>query len=101
MKSEFDVKYIVRDHKQPTFQSITHIGGELSSGDRWQIPVKEAIEGINSGRFGFTITREQNHPEQLMVASHPLYGQLLKSETDGRDPKALMTLPEREASSIF
>lgn len=98
MTSEFDVKYVVRDHNQPPYKSITHIGGELSSGDRWQIPVAEAIEGIESGRFAFTITRTENEPEQLMVLRHPLYGQLLKSTLDGREPESLMHLPERQAS---
>ena len=98
MVSEYDVKYVVRDHSLPPFKSITHIGGELTSGDRWQIPVKEAIEGIRSGRFAFTITRDENSPEQLMVLSHPLYGPLLKSTLDDREPESLMTLPERKPS---
>jgi hypothetical protein len=99
MKSEFEVKYIVRDHKRPKLQSITHIGGELSSGDRWQIPIKEAIDGISSGRFGFTVTQNNNQVEQLMVSNHPIYGQMLKSKTDGRNPKALISLPERDVNT--
>ena len=95
MASEYDVKYVVRDRSRPKFNSITHIGGELSSGDSWQISVKEAIEGIRSGRFTFTITRQIDRPEQLMVLDHPLYGPLLKSNHDRRDPESLMSLPEK------
>lgn len=98
MTSEFDVKYVVRDHNQPVYKSITHIGGELSSGDRWQIPITEAIDGIQSGRFAFTITRQENQPERLMVLRHPLYGPLLKSTRDGREPESLMSLPEHRPS---
>ena len=94
MISEFDIKYVVRDHSQPPCNSVTHIGGELSSGDRWQIPVGEAIDGIQTGRFAFTITRNENAPEQLLVEQHPLYGPLLKSVLDGRQPQALMAMPE-------
>ncbi len=97
MPSEYDVKFVVRDHSRPKFNSITHIGGELGSGDRWEIPVAEAIAGISSGRFAFTVTREQNKPEPLMVLHHPLYGPVLKSRHEGRDPIALMTLPEKTA----
>lgn len=97
MTSEFDVKYVVRNHSLPKFKSITHIGGELSSGDRWQIPVTEAIDGIQSGRFAFTITRREEGPEPLMVLNHPLYGPILKSRFDGREPESLMTLPEHVA----
>lgn len=100
MASEFEVKYVVRDHTLPPYKSITHIGGEMGSGDRWQIPVNEAIDGIKSGRFAFTITRKPGTPEQLMVTRHPLYGTLLKSTRDGRDPESLMSLPEH-APSIY
>lgn len=99
MASEFDVKFVVRNRSLPKYNSITHIGGELSSGDRWQIPVTEAIEGIQSGRFAFTITRQSdNTPEPLMVLHHPLYGPILKSRNDGREPESLMQLPEQVAS---
>ena len=46
MASEYDVKFVVRDHSRPKFNSITHIGGQLGSGDRWEISINEAIEGI-------------------------------------------------------
>lgn len=95
MASKYDVKFVIRDRSLPKFNSITHIGGELSSGDSWQISVKEAIEGIRSGRFSFTITRQVDEPEQLMVQNHPLYGPLLKSKLDRRDPESLMSLPEK------
>ncbi len=98
MTSEYDVKYVVRDHNLPKYKSVTHIGGELSTGDRWQIPVTEAIDGIRTGRFAFTITRPDNSPEPLMVQSHPLYGQMLKSVKDGRDPESLIALPEHVPS---
>lgn len=97
MSSEYDVKFVVRDHSLPKFNSITHIGGELSGGNQWQIPVKEAIEGIRSGRLSFTVTRQVNEPEPLMVLDHPLYGPLLKSNLDRRDPESLMTLPEKNS----
>lgn len=100
MVSEFDVKFVVRDHNLPRYKSITHIGGELSSGDPWQIPVTEAIQGIQTGRFAFTIARDAEQRVQLMVTHHPLYGQLLKSTVDGRDPESLMALPERR-TTIF
>lgn len=99
MASEFDVKFVVRDHSLPKYNSITHIGGELSSGDRWQIPVAEAIEGIESGRFSFTVTPQGGKkPEPLMVLRHPLYGPLLKSRFEGREPESLIHLPEQTAS---
>lgn len=94
MVSEFDIKYVIRDSRRPPFNCVTHIGGELSSGDRWQISVEEAIDGITTGRFAFTITREDNEPEQLKVEQHPLYGPVLKSVLDGQQPQALMTMPE-------
>ena len=95
MASEYDVKFVVRDHSKPKFNSITHIGGQLGSGDRWEIPITEAIEGIRNGRFAFTVTREVDKPEPLMVLNHPLYGPVLKSNKDGREPVALMSLPEK------
>ncbi len=95
MVSEFDVKYVVRNHTLPTSNSITHIGGELSSGDRWQISVAEAVEGIRSGRFAFTVTRNEGVPEQLKAENHPFRGPLLKSPLDGRESEALLSLPEQ------
>ncbi len=92
MVSEFDIKYVVRDRSLPPFKSVTHVGGELSSGDCWQISIDEAIEGIKTGRFAFTITRDECAPEQLMVEQQ--YGPLLKSVLDGRQPQALMAMPE-------
>ena len=62
MASKYDVKFVVRDRSLPKFNSITHIGGELSSGDSWQISVKEAIEGIRSGRFPSPLRARLTNP---------------------------------------
>lgn len=34
---------------------ITHIGGVNNTGDKWNLRVKDAIEGINSGQLDFFI----------------------------------------------
>lgn len=42
-----------------TFEGdITHIGGVNGNGDKWNISVREAIEGIKSGTFEFFIVEQ-------------------------------------------
>jgi len=93
MVSEFDVQYVARDHTLAPINNITHIGGRLSTGDQWQLSINEAIKSIKSGRFTFTLNRDNSSPEQLVVEDHPHYGPLLKSVLDGRHMGALTTMP--------
>ncbi|TXE13459.1 hypothetical protein [Algoriphagus aquimarinus] len=45
--------------------SITHIGGVNGTGDKWTISTIEAIEGINSRTWEFSITENR---EELQVS---------------------------------
>lgn len=37
---------------------ITHIGGVNRTGEKWNISVREAVEGINSGAFEFYVVEQ-------------------------------------------
>ncbi|WP_057940274.1 DUF3892 domain-containing protein [Algoriphagus resistens] len=42
-----------------TFEGdITHIGGVNGTGEKWNISVREAVEGINSGVFEFFVVEQ-------------------------------------------
>ena len=83
-----------RDRDNP-YEGITHIGGSSGgeSGGRWKITQKQAIEGIESGKWEFYVQKGRERVNVIVAVSR--YGnKYLKTEADDEIPNNLLSLPE-------
>lgn len=75
-----------------TFEGdITHIGGVNNAGEKWNIDIREGIEGINNGLYEFYIVE---HFEEINVR---ITGEIEKSLTatgQGYLHNLLLDLPD-------
>lgn len=83
-----------RDRDDP-HERITHVGGSegAENGGAWRITQKEAIQGIENGRWDFYVTQNGRTVEVIVATSR--YGnKYLKTENDDYQPNNLLNLPE-------
>ncbi|WP_172254904.1 DUF3892 domain-containing protein [Saccharibacillus deserti] len=81
-----------RDRYNP-HEKITSIGGKNQDGTRWKVSQESAIEGIESGKWSFFVSRGGRTVDVIVALSR--YGnKYLKTETDGENPNNLLSLAE-------
>jgi len=81
-----------REHYNP-YQRITHVGGQNPNGNNWKLAADEAIQGIETGKWSFHITRG-GHTVAVKVAVSRFGNKYLKTEADNETPDNLLSLYE-------
>ena len=93
MASRHEVLCIRKTDRPNPHERITHIGGRNADGKAWKLTQEEAIAGIESGKWGFFVSRGGN-TVNVVVALSRWNHKYIKTEADGEQPDNLLSLPE-------
>ncbi len=93
MASRHQVLCVNKSDRDNPHERITHIGGKNDDGTRWRLTQQEAIQGIESGKWSFYVSRGGSTVDVIVATSR--YGhKYLKTTADNEQPNNLLSLPE-------
>jgi Protein of unknown function (DUF3892) len=93
MASSHEVKCVNKSDRYNPHERILAIGGKNHDGTNWKLSQKEAIEGIESGKWSFYVAA-QGKIVNVIVAISRFGHKYLKTEADGEQPNNLLSLYE-------
>lgn len=86
------IECINKDDHYSSHERIHNIGGVNADGTRWNLPLDDAIRGIEDGTWSFYV-QAGGRSVNVIVAEHNGH-KYLKTESDGYSPDNLLSLPE-------
>jgi hypothetical protein len=94
MAQTLEIKCINKSDRYNPHERIINIGGFNADGTRWKLPQPSAIQGIESDKWSFYVSRPQGDTVWVVIAVSQYGNQYLKTEADGDQPNNLLSLPE-------
>lgn len=92
MAQNVEVMCINKTPRNEPHLRIRNIGGVNPDGKRWRLSEEDAIDGIESGKWQFYVSRG-GHTVWVIIATR-LGRKYLKTQNDGEQPDNLLSLPE-------
>lgn len=93
MASRHQISCINKDDRYNPYERITHVGGKNADSSHWRITQRDAIEGIETGKWEFYVS-SNGYAVNVIVAVSPYGNKYIKTEADGREPNNLLRLSE-------
>ena len=88
-----EVKCINKSDRYNPHERVLSIGGINADGSRWKLSERDAIKGIEEGKWTFYVF--QNGKRVDVIIARSAYGhKYLKTVADGEHPNNLLSLPE-------
>ena len=93
MPSRHEILCIAKSDRTNPHERIVSIGGRNGDGTAWTLSQPDAIDGIETGRWGFFV-RRGGSMANVVVAVSRFGHKYIKTEADGEQPDNLLSLPE-------
>lgn len=90
--AKHQVRCINKDDRYNPYERILALGGE-TNGENWKVSQKEAIAGIEAGKWEFFVQKNYQ-VVKIVISTSPYGNKYLKTEPDGKEPNNLLSLPE-------
>jgi hypothetical protein len=94
MPSRHEVQCINKGDRTNPHERIVSIGGRNPDGSAWKLSQQDAIEGIETRKWSFYVSRSGYGPVDVVIAVSRFGHKYLKTEADGEHPNNLLSLPE-------
>lgn len=93
MPTRHEIRCINKTDRLDPHDRIKHVGGVNADATRWKITQREAIDGIEGGKWTFYVTKN-GRTVDVVVAVSRFGHKYIKTEADGDQPNNLLSLPE-------